>query len=211
MAQALEKSWPASKVELWPVAKIVPYDSNPRTHSDEQIAFLAKTMKEDGVTQPIIVDEDGIIIAGHGRRLAALKNGFARFPVVIAKGWSDKQKRAVRIKDNSLAALSGWDVDLIRVELNALQISGYDIQQLGFDVAQLSEWSVGVLTTEMPPLPNGQKNPYQQMTFIVHESHVETIKKAIDKGIKKLTPELRADNKNKNGAALWVICKSFAR
>lgn len=100
-------------------------------------------MRDDGVTMPILVDEAGVIIAGHGRRLAAAKNGFEEYPVVIARGWTEERKRAVRLKDNAVALLSGWDHDLIRTELSGLQLVGYDVKLLGFSEASLRQWGAG--------------------------------------------------------------------
>lgn len=134
---AIEQGWPAANVELWPLERIIPYDKNPRQHSPEQIDLIAKSMIEDGVTAPCLVDEDGILIYGHGRRMAAEKNAFARYPVVVARGWSEEKKRAYRIKDNSYALLSTWSPDLLRVELSELSNAGYDMPLLGFDQVQL--------------------------------------------------------------------------
>lgn len=113
MKKTAADAWPASKVTLWPLEKIKPYPSNPRTHPPAQIALLAASMKTEGVTMPILVDEDGVIIAGHGRLLASQQNQFAHYPVVVAHGWSEQQKRAARIKDNSVSLLSGWDQKLL--------------------------------------------------------------------------------------------------
>lgn len=136
--RAIEESWPAAKVEMWPIEQIIPYDKNPRLHSPEQVDLIARSMIEDGVTSPILVDEEGgVIIYGHGRRMAAIKNAFTRYPVVVARGWSDEKKRAYRIKDNSYALLSTWSPELLRLELNELSTAGYELPLLGFDQVQL--------------------------------------------------------------------------
>lgn len=134
--------WPASKVTLWPLEKIKPYPSNPRTHPPAQIALLAASMKTEGVTMPILVDEDGVIIAGHGRLLGAQQNEFKKYPVVIARGWSEEQKRAARIKDNSYSLLSGWEKGLLQSEIRLLQTSGYSLPLLGMQEFQLR--SIGI-------------------------------------------------------------------
>jgi ParB-like nuclease domain len=136
------EEWPASSVEIRPLASIIPYDKNPRSHPPEQIDLIAESMRTDGVIAPILVDEKSVIIYGHGRRLAAQKNGFKNYPIIVAKGWSEKQKQAVRIKDNSYAALSGWDHTLLRGEAIGLKAAGYDMPLLGF-----SEAMTGWLTT----------------------------------------------------------------
>lgn len=151
MAKQPELNWPASKVELWPLKDIIPYHQNARHHSDAQVDLIAKSMLADGVTAPILVDESGSIIYGHGRRAAAIKNGFEKYPVSIAKGWSEEQKRAVRIKDNSLALMATWNEELLRGELNDLSKAGYDMPLLGFDNISL--------VTFMANVPSGGTDP----------------------------------------------------
>ena len=83
------QDWPAQSSELWPIEKITPYARNSRTHSDEQVAQIAASIREWGWTNPILVDEDGGLIAGHGRLLAARKLGLTQIPTMVAKGWSE--------------------------------------------------------------------------------------------------------------------------
>jgi ParB-like chromosome segregation protein Spo0J len=91
-----KKNNPADKVEQWPIEKLVPYARNARTHSEDQIAQLAASIKEWGFTSAILVDEDGGIIAGHGRVMAARKLGLASLPVMVAAGWSNDRKSTER-------------------------------------------------------------------------------------------------------------------
>lgn len=137
----LEDSWPATKVALWPVGKILPYEANPRTHPQAQIDLLAGSMREDGVTTPILVDERGVIIAGHGRLMAAMQNAYKRYPVAVARGWSEARKRAVRLKDNQYGLMSGWDRELIRGEIAFLAEAGEDVELLGFGRAELVQFT----------------------------------------------------------------------
>lgn len=155
------ESWPASKVELWPLDRIKPYDRNPKIHPEPQIELIAASMREDGVTAPILVDEAGVIIYGHGRRLAAQRNGYTTYPVVQALGWTEERKRAVRIKDNSYAALAGWNAELIKVELTDLKLAGYEMPLLGFGEAQLRGWGVAIGTAGPEPekIPETPKHP----------------------------------------------------
>lgn len=141
----MKRTEPASKPQVWPLAKIIPYPNNPRTHPDQQVELLATLMQKHGVDQPIVVDEDGFILKGHGRRMAAVKAGFEEFPVVIHRGLSDADKRAIRVADNHLALLSGWNEDLLRAELTDLSKAGYDMPLLGFDNVSL------VTFMAMPP------------------------------------------------------------
>ena len=103
------KSWPADQVERWPLARIKPYPRNARLHSDEQVAQIAASMKKFGVTTPLLVDEDGVLIFGHGRRRAAELLGYKELPVSIARGWTEDEKKGYRIADNQLALTSEWD------------------------------------------------------------------------------------------------------
>ena len=123
---------PADKVEQCPIEKLVPYAKNSRTHSEEQVAQIAASIKEWGFTSAILVDEDGGIIAGHGRVMAARKLGLASLPVMVAAGWSDAQKRAYVIADNKLALNAGWDNELLALELAELDGLGFDVELTGF-------------------------------------------------------------------------------
>ena len=128
---------PADKVEKWDIEKLIPYAKNSRTHSDAQIAQIASSMKEWGWTNPILVDEGGTIIAGHGRVLAARKLGIKEIPVMIASGWSDTKKKAYVIADNKLALNAGWDTELLRLEIEELKEVDFDLNLLGFSDEEL--------------------------------------------------------------------------
>lgn len=134
----LQKNWPADKVERWPIDRLVPYARNARTHSDDQVAQVAASIREWGWTNPVLVGEDGGIIAGHARVLAGRKLGLAEVPVMLATGWSDVQKRAYVLADNQLALNAGWDPELLRLELGELQALDFNLGLIGFDEAQLA-------------------------------------------------------------------------
>jgi DNA modification methylase len=129
---------PADKVEKWPIERLIPYARNSRTHSDEQVAQIAASIREWGWTTPVLVDEAGMIIAGHGRIMAARKLGLAQVPVMVAEGWSEPQKRAYVLADNQLAMNAGWDMDLLKLEMQELQALDFDLDLLGFDEKALS-------------------------------------------------------------------------
>ena len=129
--------WPADKVERRPVQSLVPYAKNARTHSEDQIKSIAASIKEWGWTVPVLVDEAGGLIAGHGRVLAAKSLGLVEIPVMVAHGWTDVQKRAYVLADNQLATNAGWDNELLKVELGDLQEAGFDLDLTGFDVAEI--------------------------------------------------------------------------
>lgn len=127
-------NWPADKVERRSVKELIPYDRNPKSHPDEQIEQLANSITEWGWTIPILVDEDGMVIAGHGRLYAADRLGIEAVPVMVAEGWSDEQKRAYVIADNKLAENGGWDSAIYFSELKALQAKDFDISLAGVDI-----------------------------------------------------------------------------
>lgn len=133
-----ESKWPADEIELRPVADLVPYARNARTHSPEQVAQVAASIREWGWTTPILLDEENMIIAGHGRVLAAQKLALANVPVMVARGWSEAQKRAYVIADNQLAMNAGWSEELLRVELEDLRNDGFDLGMIGFSDAELA-------------------------------------------------------------------------
>ncbi len=128
---------PADKVERWAIEKLVPYAKNSRTHSEEQVAQIAASIREWGFTTAVLVDESGSIIAGHGRVMAARKLGIASLPVMVAAGWTDAQKRAYVIADNKLALNAGWDNELLALELGELGDLGFDLDLTGFKAEEI--------------------------------------------------------------------------
>ena len=130
-------SWPADRVERWAIDRLLPYARNARTHSPAQIDQIAASMREWGWTNPVLVDEKGMIIAGHGRIEAARKLGLPEVPVMVAAGWSEAKKRAYVIADNKLALNAGWDEDLLAAELTDLRELAFDLDLVGFDAAEL--------------------------------------------------------------------------
>jgi len=130
--------WPADAVERRPVASLIPYARNARTHSDEQVAQIAASIREFGWTIPVLVDEKGGLIAGHGRIMAARKLGIAEVPVMVARGWSEAQKRAYVITDNKLTLNGGWSDDLLKSELEGLRDEGFDLGLTGFSGDELA-------------------------------------------------------------------------
>ena len=125
------------KIERRPIGSLIPYARNARTHSDAQIQQIAASMREWGWTNPVLVDEAGGIIAGHGRVLAAQRLQISEVPVIVASGWTDAQKRAYVIADNKLALNAGWDNDLLALEFGELQELGFDLDLTGFDAGEL--------------------------------------------------------------------------
>lgn len=134
MAAKAKQQWPADKIERRKVADLVPYARNARTHSPEQIEKLVASINEWGWTVPVLVDEKGVIIAGHGRVMAAAELGLADVPVMVAVGWTEAQKQAYVIADNKLAEGGGWDEALLHQEIADLDAMGFDTTLTGLDV-----------------------------------------------------------------------------
>ena len=127
------------QIEIRSIDDITPYARNSRTHSDEQVAQIAASIREFGWTTPILIDEEGSVICGHGRLLAARKLGQAEVEVIVARGWSDAKKRAYVIADNKLALNAGWDMELLALELADLKEFDFDLGLTGFSDEELSK------------------------------------------------------------------------
>lgn len=121
------------KIETRLVADLIPYAANSRTHSDAQVAQIAASIKEFGWTNPILIDDDNTIIAGHGRLLAARKLGMEEVPAIILDHLTKAQQRALVIADNQLALNAGWDMDMLKAEIEDLSLEDFNLDLLGFD------------------------------------------------------------------------------
>jgi DNA modification methylase len=128
----------AQRIELWPLEKLIPYGRNPRTHSEAQVAQIAASIAEFGFNNPILVDTQAGIIAGHGRLLAARKLQLEHIPVIVLDHLSETQKRAYILADNQLALNAGWDEELLRMELAALQDEDFNVDLIGFEDEELA-------------------------------------------------------------------------
>lgn len=147
------------EVEYRPIDALIPYARNSRTHSDAQVAQIAASIREFGWTNPVLVDGENGIIAGHGRVLAARKLGLAEVPCIELAHMSEAQKRAYVIADNQLAMNAGWDEEMLRLEVGDLAQAGFDLDLLGFDEAALAALMAPIGTEgltdpdDAPPLP----------------------------------------------------------
>src|SRR5947209_20023954 len=119
------RPWPAERIELWPIERLIPYANNARLHSEADIDKLAAAIRKWGWTRPVLADEEGNLLAGHGRLRAAAKLGLKSIPVIVARGWSEAEKRAYRLADNQLAARASWDLEQLHNELQELQFTGF--------------------------------------------------------------------------------------
>lgn len=134
----VEQQWPADAVERRKVSDLTPYTRNARKHSDKQIEQIIASIKQWGWTIPILVDEDGTIIAGHGRVMAANKMGIDEVPVMVARGWTQAQKHSYVLADNQIATNAGWDQELLALELSDLKEADFDLTLLGFSDREIS-------------------------------------------------------------------------
>ena len=136
-------SEPKLKIKYAKTGLLVPYADNARTHSDEQIAQIAASIEEFGFTNPVLIDEDGGIIAGHGRVRAAEQLGMKTIPTILLEGLDETQRKAYVLADNQLALNAGWDEDLLKTELISLDAEDFDLTILGFDELQLVNFLAG--------------------------------------------------------------------
>ena len=138
----------ASRIEMWPLDRLKPYQRNARTHSDTQVAQIAASIVEFGFTAPLLVSEDGGILAGHGRLAAARKLDLDAVPVVVLDHLTPTQRRAYILADNQLALQAGWDQELLAVELADLSAAGFDLALTGFSDEELADLLGDIEETE---------------------------------------------------------------
>ena len=153
--------WPADKVERWPIDRLIPYARNARTHSNQQVDQIAASIREWGWTNPVLLAEDGTIIAGHGRVLAARKLRIHQIPVMVAAGWREAQKRAYALADNKLALNAGWDDAMLALELADITELGFDLGLIGFSDEEIAalDANSGAGLTDPDEVPETPINP----------------------------------------------------
>jgi len=147
-------------VELLELASLKPYERNARTHSEDQVKQIVASIREWGWTNPMFVDENYVILAGHGRRLAALEIGLKKVPCIVARGWTAAQKRAYVLADNRLAEQAGWDKGVLRFELDALMGAGFNLDLTGFSAVDVRGLLAGADgNTDPDDVPETPKDP----------------------------------------------------
>ena len=196
-----------TKLEKRQTASLIPYARNARTHSEAQVAQIAASIKEFGFNAPVLIDKDNGIIAGHGRVLAAQKLGLESVPCLVLGHLTENQKRAYILADNKLALNAGWDEEMLKLELSELvtigniDLSGFSCEDAGaFDVSE----------TTAPTIPDGDRAPFRQMTFTLHDEQAEVVDAAI-KFAKEQGHGESETNENSNGNALAWIAEVFNR
>ena len=190
--------------------ELIPYARNSRTHDAKQVQQIASSIKEFGFNNPVLIDGDNGIIAGHGRVLAAQLLKMDTVPTIKLEHLTDTQKRAYIIADNKIALNSGWDEEMLKIEIEELKLADFDLDLTGFDDGELDFMSfegIDADEAEMPELRSGDREPFQQMTFTLHDEQVEQIKSACD--IAKKLGKFDSENQNSNGNALARVCETF--
>lgn len=147
------------KIESRPLELLIPYVRNARTHSDEQVAQIAASIAEFGFVNPVLIGSDGVVIAGHGRLLAARRLGMAEVPVIVLDHLSEAQRRALVIADNRIAENAGWDEELLRAELTALRDEHFDLDLLGFAEAELGSLLDAINVNPAPGASESNSTP----------------------------------------------------
>ena len=144
-----------------PVGTLVPSPHNARTHSKRQVEQIVASIREFGFTNPILIDSDGSVIAGHGRLLAAKAMALTEVPAIILEGLSDTQKRAFRLADNKIALNAGWDTDLLKLELGELAVLDvdFDLSATGFSTGEIDVVLKGSPDPDDEAIPAVPKTP----------------------------------------------------
>ena len=172
--------------EIKKVSDLIPYVNNSRTHSDEQATQIASSIKEFGFTNPVLIDESGGLIAGHGRLMAAKKLDLKEVPCIVLSGLTEAQKKAYIIADNQLPQNAGWDLDKLKLEIDTLSEMDFDIDLLGFDDDFLSIMETDVVDLGMTPeekLDNYLNGDTKIIRLAYSEEEVSTVTKLMDKGL----------------------------
>lgn len=179
-ASAPTPAWPAFDVERWPIGKLSRNPRNAKKHPKAQIEQLRQLMREFGWTVPVLVREDGQLIAGHGRLEAGLAEGYKEAPVIVARGWTEEQCRRYAIADNRVNERGKWDREILNLELGELSALGYDLEPIGFSIAALPG---GASDSSSPQLDANLR--YQIIIECKDETHqAELLERLDNQGLK---------------------------
>lgn len=188
------------QIILKKIDEIVPYERNPRKN-DDAVEFVANSIKEFGFKVPIVVDKDGIIVAGHTRHKAALKLGLKEVPCIVADDLTDEQIKAYRLADNKVSEKAEWDYNLLDAELG--EILEVDMGTFGFEIPEFNEDEYG---TDFE-LASGDREPIITMSITLSDNQAETLNEAISQMKQTELYKNYEDefNKNSNGNALYLV------
>lgn len=184
--------------------------ANVRRHPDRNIQTIVASLKRFGQQKPIVVTKEGIVIAGNGTLQAARHLGWKQIEIVRT-GLTGSDATAYAIADNRTAELAEWDDDALAQTLAALQIEDEQLAtQTGFAIDEIEKMTgaFDIDTCADPELDSGDKEPFQQMSFVLHDSQASTVQDAIDAAIEKNLGS-NPQNKNRNGNAIYAICTQW--
>jgi len=200
---------------LVPLDDISPYGSNPKEHPDEQIDDIASSIRRFGWNQNLVIDDEGVIITGHGRRLAAKQLGEDKVPAIRRPEMSEAEKRAYRIADNRVTE-SEWDDPLLFSEIELLREQEISVEATGFSSDGIDDVEKGVEPDEeeieeaFDDLPDGERDPIRQRTFTLAEEQLDTVETAVERAKENAETD-HPVNSNDNGNALAVVCEGYLR
>lgn len=198
----MSKDWPATEIQQRDIKSLSELPTNARTHSDAQIEKLVKLIEEFGWTTPILVDEDDVILAGHGRLLAAKSLKLKKVPVMVARGWTDAQKRAYAIADNKVYEFGGWDQAILGSEVSEITDMGFDLGDLDIGLDIYDGEIVDNLSGEwagMPEFKSEDKTAFRSLQVHFHDQDgVDKFAELMGQPITKKTrylwfPEIKID------------------
>lgn len=202
------------KIVYRPLQELSPYAHNARTHSPEQVAQLVESIKQFGWTNPVLIDEKGEIIAGHGRVMAAEMLKMDSVPVIVLSGLTDEQKKAYRLADNRLPMNAGWDEDLLRMELSDLINADFDVSLTGFIPTEIDE----LLTDVLPGI--GWKSKVEKGKVVLTDLRIKEViiidgddfgQKKVEQ-IRHIMPrrvEIYRRSEGTNGESVWTLHESW--
>lgn len=216
---------PGGGIEYRDAAALNAHPRNSKVHPEGQVREIAAAIRQWGWTMPVLIDEADTIIAGHGRVMGAtliyseggtitMASGEAipagMVPVMVARGWSDAQKRAYIIADNKITENGEWNDEVLRLELADLMTSEFDLALTGFSKDELAGLSIGIEALDkMPVLADGERSPFREMMFVVLADQQEVVNAALKIAAAALPDDPDAVNQNRNGNALAMICKEY--
>lgn len=188
------------KIEYVDINKIRPYKKNPRKN-EEAIPYVMESIKQFGFKNPVILDKDNVIVAGHTRIESAKRLGITEIPCIYADDLTDEQIRAFRLADNKVGEIAEWDIDLLDTELD--DILNIDMSDFGFDAGVLDSDEFG---TDFE-LPDGDKGNIEQITFTLASEQATLIRSALDLVKDEITETF--GNENKNGNAIYEVVRQW--
>jgi len=195
------------KIETVAISSLTPDPSNARKHDTKNLDAIAGSLKLFGQRKPIVVTPDNFVVAGNGTLEAAKKLGWTEIVVArTPRGWTWDQIKAFALADNRTAELAEWDPEILKQQMLELDASGFNVFEFGFAPLDLGLYEVNEIAP--PELAEGDKRPYQQITFTLHNEQADLIYRAMAK-IKLEQDISYLENDNSNANAIYAICKSF--